>query len=106
MNNYNEHFDLGRLIAKHVQGELTDQEKTELEQWLQADVRNHELFKKITDEQAINHELEVFSATDKSAAWQNIVKSTGYKPKTNKKKLDSIRCRGNTANGFRNYTDT
>ncbi|MEO3404749.1 FecR domain-containing protein [Mucilaginibacter sp. CAU 1740] len=86
MSNYNAHFDLGRLIAKYIQGELGDQEKIQLEQWLQADDRNRELFKKLTDEHSIQQELETFSANDKAAAWQNIVQQTGYKSKSNKKR--------------------
>jgi ferric-dicitrate binding protein FerR (iron transport regulator) len=86
MSNYNAHFDLGRLIAKYMQGELDDQEKIQLEQWLQADSRNQEIFKKLTDEHSIQQELETFSANDKAAAWQNIVQQTGYKSKSNKKR--------------------
>ncbi|AYL95583.1 FecR family protein [Mucilaginibacter celer] len=84
MTNYNAHFDLGHLVAKYMQGKLSDHENIELEQWLQADNRNRELFKKLTDEHSLKEKLEIFSATDKSAAWQNIVKNTGYKSKPNK----------------------
>jgi ferric-dicitrate binding protein FerR (iron transport regulator) len=84
MNNYKPYFDLGNLIAKHQRNELTPQEKEELERWLQSDVHNQELFKKLTDEATINSELETFSVTDKAKAWQNIVKKTGYKTAENK----------------------
>jgi ferric-dicitrate binding protein FerR (iron transport regulator) len=84
MNNYKPYFDLGSLIAKHQRNELTPQEKEELEHWLQSDVRNQELFKKLTDEAIINNEFEAFSVTDKTKAWKNIVKKTGYKTPENK----------------------
>jgi ferric-dicitrate binding protein FerR (iron transport regulator) len=84
MNNYKPYFDLGNLIAKHQRNELTPQEKEELEHWLQSDVRNQELFKKLTDEAIINNELETFSVTDKAKAWKNIIKKTGYKTPENK----------------------
>jgi len=87
MNNYEPYFNLGKLIAKHVRDELTLEEKKELEQWLQSDARNQKLFRKLTNEASINPELEIFSATDKDRAWQNITKKTGYKKVESKKNL-------------------
>lgn len=85
MNNYQPYFDLGKLIAKYLRQELTDQEKDQLEQWLQSDTRNQELFKKLTDETIIDSELETFDTNDKDKAWKNIVKKTGFKSITRKK---------------------
>ena len=85
MNNYQSYFDLGKLIAKYLRQELTIEEKDQLEQWLQADTRNQELFRKLTDEVTIDSELETFEANDKDKAWQNIVKKTGFKNITRKK---------------------
>jgi transmembrane sensor len=81
MNNYNSYFDLGQLIAKYMRKELSDQEKLQLDQWIEADARNQELFKKLTDEHLLNNELETFSVTDKAKAWQNIAQGTGFKRK-------------------------
>ncbi|WP_419698051.1 FecR family protein [Mucilaginibacter sp. NFX135] len=85
MNNYQPYFDLGKLIAKYLQKELTEQEQGELEQWLQADEHNQELFKKLTDQTIIDSELETFEANDKNKAWRNIVKKTGFKSPARKK---------------------
>ncbi|MEZ2334600.1 FecR family protein [Mucilaginibacter sp. RCC_168] len=85
MNNYQPYFDLGKLIAKYLQKELTEQEQDELEQWLQADEHNQELFKKLTDQTIIDSELETFEANDKNKAWRNIVKKTGFKSPARKK---------------------
>jgi ferric-dicitrate binding protein FerR (iron transport regulator) len=85
MNNYQPYFDLGKLIAKYLRQELTDQEKDQLEQWLQSDTRNQELFRKLTDEATVDSELETFEANDKDKAWKNIVKKTGFKSITRKK---------------------
>ncbi|WP_413667572.1 FecR domain-containing protein [Mucilaginibacter sp. Mucisp86] len=82
MNNYDPYFDLGQLIAKYMRNELSEQEKLQLDQWLQADASNQELFKKLTDEHQLNNELETFSATNKAKAWQNIAKGTGFKRKS------------------------
>lgn len=83
MNNYDSYFDLGQLIAKYMQNELSEQEKLQLDQWIEADTRNQELFKKLTDEHQLNNELETFSTTNKTKAWQNITKSTEFKRKNN-----------------------
>ncbi|MBB6126521.1 FecR family protein [Mucilaginibacter lappiensis] len=79
MNNYQPYFDLGKLIAKYLRNELTEQENDQLEQWLQADMHNQELFRKLTDETLIDSELETFEANDKDKAWKNIVKKTRFK---------------------------
>jgi ferric-dicitrate binding protein FerR (iron transport regulator) len=84
MNNYNSYFDLGQLIAKYMRNELSDQEKLQLDQWIQADTRNQELFKKLTDEHLLNNELETFSVNDKAQAWKKIRKGTGFKTRTGK----------------------
>jgi len=84
MNNYDSYFDLGQLIAKYMRNELSDQEKLQLDQWIQADARNQELFKKLTDEHLLNNELETFSVNDKAQAWKKIRKGTGFKTTTGK----------------------
>jgi transmembrane sensor len=84
MDNYQPYFDIAKLIAKQMRQELTDQEKTELENWLGSDSNNRELFKKITGEDIINKQPEVISAADKDAAWKNIVAKTGFKEQTKK----------------------
>ncbi|MBB6111960.1 FecR family protein [Mucilaginibacter lappiensis] len=85
MNNYQPYFDLGKLIAKYLRNELTEQENDQLEQWLQADMHNQELFRKLTDETLIDSELETFEANDKDKAWKNIVKKTRFKRISRKK---------------------
>ncbi|HEX8019150.1 FecR family protein [Mucilaginibacter sp.] len=84
MNNYDSYFDLGQLIAKYMRNELSDQEKLQLDQWIEADTRNQELFKKLTNEHLLNNELETFSVNDKAQAWTKIRKGTGFKNKTGK----------------------
>ncbi len=86
MDNYQPAFKQGELIAKYLQDKLTDNEKDELELWLQSDLHNLELFEKLTDPANINVQLDVYSETNKADAWQNIVKKTGFKA-TPKKQL-------------------
>jgi transmembrane sensor len=79
MNNYQPYFDLGKLIAKHLQNELTEQEKKELDHWLGLSTQNQEIFNRITDKHSLDRELEIFSISEKERAWENIAKATGLK---------------------------
>jgi ferric-dicitrate binding protein FerR (iron transport regulator) len=85
MNNYQPYFDLGNLVAKYLRKGLTEQEEKQLQQWLQSDTRNQELFKKLTDQTVIDSELDLFAANDRDKAWKNIVKKTGFKTTIRKK---------------------
>ena len=53
------------LIAKHLRGELTAAETEQLEQWLQSDPHNQQLFDKLSDNVLINHELEIYATSEK-----------------------------------------
>jgi len=79
MDNYQPYFDLGELIAKHLRDELSDQQKKELEHWLQLDTHNQELFHKLIDDSFISYELENYPASEKDTAWENIAAQTGFK---------------------------
>ena len=85
MNNYQPYFDLGQLIAKYLRDELTEQEKTQLDQWIETGIANRELFNKLTNEQSIADRLEQYSLPEKDEAWKKIVAQTGYSEKKNKK---------------------
>lgn len=82
MNNYQPYFDLGELIAKHLRNELTEQERKELDHWLGLSMQNRELFNKITSEETLNRELEIYSAAEKEKVWENIVQQTGFRKDT------------------------
>ena len=81
MNNYQPYFDLGQLIAKYLRDELTEQEKTQLDQWIETGIANRELFNKLTNEQSIADRLEEYSLPEKDEAWKKIVAQTGYSEK-------------------------
>lgn len=78
-NNYQPYFDLGELIAKHLRNELTGQERKELDHWLGLSMQNRELFNKITSEETLNKELEIYSSSEREKAWEKIVQQTGFK---------------------------
>ncbi|TWI99813.1 FecR family protein [Mucilaginibacter frigoritolerans] len=90
MNNYQPYFNTGELIAKHLRGELTATENEQLEQWLQSDPHNRELFNKLSDSVLINSELEIYAASEKEKAWENIVAKTGYKATSKKRNLKQL----------------
>ncbi len=90
MNNYSPYFNLGELIAKFLQDKLSEQEKIELENWLQSHPANKELFKKLTDKAALKNEVAQFSSEDSELAWQNIVQRTGYQAPQKKIRLRSL----------------
>jgi transmembrane sensor len=90
MNNYQPYFNTGELIAKHLRGELTAAENEQLEQWLQSDPHNQYLFNKLSDGFLINNELEIYAASEKEQAWENIVAKTGYKVNSKKRNLKQL----------------
>jgi transmembrane sensor len=90
MNNYQPYFNTGELIAKHLRGELTAAENEQLEQWLQSDPHNRDLFNKLSDGSLINQELEIYAASEKEQAWENIVAKTGYKASSKKRNLKQL----------------
>lgn len=84
MNNYKPYFDVAGLVAKYLRKELTEQEKDELDRWLESSADNQKLFQKLTDGEIIQQELETFSSTEEEKAWKNIVKKTGFKKDTSR----------------------
>jgi ferric-dicitrate binding protein FerR (iron transport regulator) len=86
MDNYQPHFNIAQLIAKHLRDELTAAENNELEQWLQSEPHNFEIFKKLSDESFAEKQLDLYVVpeTEKSKAWKNIVKKTGFKSEIQK----------------------
>ncbi|GAB4046581.1 FecR family protein [Spirosoma litoris] len=78
MENYSRYFRQGDLIAKYLKGELSDQEREELEDWIAQSDHNRALFTKLTQEATINTELSKFGSSDKAEAWEKIVSETGY----------------------------
>lgn len=79
MEDYSSHFEQAELIVKYLKGELTDQQKAELDDWIAQSDRNKALFEKLTNEDTVQHELELLSSIDKEAAWEHIVAETGYR---------------------------
>lgn len=60
------------LISKYIKGEITDDEKQQLESWLKADEANTTLFNEIKTAWEASGELTRNVTIDKQKAWENI----------------------------------
>jgi ferric-dicitrate binding protein FerR (iron transport regulator) len=87
MTNYGPYYHIAALIAKDLQEGLTGEEKIELEDWLQSDLRNRELFKKLLDETLVWQPLEIYTATEKEDVWKIIAENTVAEKKIKKQRL-------------------
>ena len=79
MENYDPYFEQGSLIFKHLNGRLTEQEKEELDRWIQENDQNKALFARLTDEHNLVSQLNDFSFSNKDEAWERIVLETGFR---------------------------
>jgi transmembrane sensor len=79
MDNYQPYFKIAQLIARYLRNELSADEETELERWIDADPVNLELFNKLINEALDSHLLSFYSAHEKEDAWKNIVEKTSHK---------------------------
>ncbi|QDK79046.1 DUF4974 domain-containing protein [Spirosoma sp. KCTC 42546] len=89
MENYSRYFRQGDLIAKYLKGELSDQEREELDDWIAQSDHNQTLFTRLTQEATINTELGKFGLADKTEAWEKIVSETGYNTPDHKSYIGS-----------------
>ncbi|MGZ3850570.1 MAG: FecR domain-containing protein [Flavisolibacter sp.] len=60
------------LIAGHIKGTLTPLERRELDEWVEADERNVELFEELTDEDNIQKALAWYNKTDTEKALKKL----------------------------------
>lgn len=84
MDNYGPYFNIAELIAKHLQGNLAKEEEVQLEQWLQHDPHNWELFDKLLNDSFIERQLEDYETADKERSWKIIAEKTGVEKKIKK----------------------
>jgi ferric-dicitrate binding protein FerR (iron transport regulator) len=72
MDKFESYYTIAQLLAKHLQGELNSAESRQLEEWLQADVRNRELLQKLTDEKSLESEFRDYAAVDEISGWKQL----------------------------------
>lgn len=79
MEDFREYFRQSEWIVKHLKGELSDQEKEELDRWVAQSEHNRALFEKLTGEEILDLELKRFASSGKSEAWDRIVAETSIR---------------------------
>jgi transmembrane sensor len=70
---------IAQLIAKYVKGTISPAEHDELDRWVEASDDNMLLFEQLTDEQAIQGQLQGLEATDWQAALEKVQAGIGQR---------------------------
>lgn len=65
-------FHIARLMARHLSGQLSNDERTEFEAWLHADPSNEELWQRIASEQEWESYLRLCASFDKEKGWAQV----------------------------------
>lgn len=63
------HFYIADLIAKKIQGKITLEEAGDLQKWLTEDQANANFFERISSNQHLLSQLEIYQMFDKDKAW-------------------------------------
>ncbi len=76
MEQFDNYYRISELVLRYLKEEISQEEKTELEAWLQESDGNRDLFAKLVNPDYINPELILFSENDRDQAWKNIQSAT------------------------------
>jgi len=79
MDNFDDLYYVSRLISGYLKDDLSDNEKLELENWLDANPANRAQFERMIAENKLQSDFSAFGGADKASAWKRIVKETGYR---------------------------
>ena len=63
---------IAELIIKSLEGKITDEEKSELEEWKKQSAKNREITDTFNDPQKVAEQLEKFYSYDTKAGWEKI----------------------------------
>jgi transmembrane sensor len=61
---------IAQLLFKHIAGELSAEERRDLDAWIAEKEQNRVLFEKITNKDTLQKELADFTGTNKEASWE------------------------------------
>jgi transmembrane sensor len=78
MEQFDDLFDVSRLISSYLRDDLTEKEQQGLQDWLDARPENRKQFERLTAEAKLKSNYIVYGQTDKTSAWARIVEETGY----------------------------
>lgn len=83
-------FDKPQLILKALRHELTPEEETELESWMQEDERNRLLMESLMNEAQLREEARFFAAVDAQGGWQKVMGKAEQRQQQKRKWRTSI----------------
>ena len=68
MRDYDE--NIVQLIQLYLTGDLSEEEKVKLEDWIRGDSSRKRLFDEICEERNVVRDLEVYERVNKESAWE------------------------------------
>ena len=71
MRDYDE--NIVQLIQLYLTGDLSEEEKVKLEDWIRGDSSRKRLFDEICEERNVVRDLEVYERVNKESAWEKVV---------------------------------
>lgn len=71
MRDYDE--NIVQLIRLYLTGDLSEEEKVKLEDWIHGDSSRKRLFDEICEERNVARDLEVYERVNKESAWEKVV---------------------------------
>ena len=71
MRDYDE--NIVQLIQLYLTGDLSEEEKVKLEDWIHGDSSRKRLFDEICEERNVARDLEVYERVNKESAWEKVV---------------------------------
>ena len=77
MDNYK--YKMVRLMYLYLSGEITGEEKQELQQWLEASPGNRAMFDKVNGKQRFSSKYEAYKNIDRDAAFGRFEKQVGLR---------------------------
>ena len=83
------HYDenIIRLIQLYLTGDLSEEEKMKLEEWVHEDSSHKRLFDEICEERNVARDLEVYERVNKETAWEKVVSRGNIKRRHTPRRL-------------------
>ena len=79
MEQFDDLFNLSRLVSGHLKDDLTEKEQQELQQWLTMNQENRTKFERLISEAKLKADYAAYGQNNKIAAWARISKESRYR---------------------------
>lgn len=76
-------FDITELVSKYMTGELTEEERRSLDEWLSFSEENRKWFHEITEEKFVRRKRQELKSIDINAGWKALSVSVSKKMEDN-----------------------